>query len=122
VQQQFATVNLATLLEEEGKRSEAIVLLEETGRRRRDLTSLSVTWWMRGRAELARLYRKNGQIREAEAIEAHLLKLLAVADADHLSYWSFELGPELSRAPIEPSCPSCPSRLSCPSSPYFPGR
>jgi hypothetical protein len=34
------------------------------------------------RAHLARLYRKKGQIREAEAVEAHLLKLLAVADPD----------------------------------------
>jgi Domain of unknown function (DUF1897) len=38
---------------------------------------------MRGRAQLAALYRKNGQIREAEAVEAQLLKLLAVADADY---------------------------------------
>jgi Flp pilus assembly protein TadD len=38
---------------------------------------------MRGRAQLARLYRKNGQFREAEAIEAQLLKLLAVADPDY---------------------------------------
>ena len=39
--------------------------------------------WPRDRAQLARLYRKNGQEAEARAIESHLLKLLAVADADH---------------------------------------
>lgn len=32
---------------------------------------------MLSRAHLARLYRKKGRIRDAEAVEAHLLKLLA---------------------------------------------
>jgi hypothetical protein len=81
---QFAAFNLATILETEGKRSEAIALLEEAGRRRRDLNALNgVTRWMRGRALLARLYRLNGQAPEAEAVEAHLRKLLALADPDH---------------------------------------
>jgi serine/threonine-protein kinase len=81
---QSTAVNLATILEADGKRSEAIALLEEAGRRRRDLTVFnSLSLWMRGRAQLARLYRKNGQFREAEAIEAQLLKLLAVADPDY---------------------------------------
>lgn len=38
--------------------------------------------WMINRAHLARLCRKNGQPLEAEAVEAHLLKLLAGADPD----------------------------------------
>jgi hypothetical protein len=33
--------------------------------------------------QLARLYRKNHQVREAEAVEAHLRTLLAVADPDY---------------------------------------
>jgi tetratricopeptide (TPR) repeat protein len=78
-----AALNLATIMEADGKRSEAIALLEEAGRRRRDLGTGALTSWMRSRAHLARLYRKNGQIREAEAVEAQLLKLLAVADPDY---------------------------------------
>jgi hypothetical protein len=39
--------------------------------------------WLRSYAQLARLYRKTGQDQKAIAVENRLLKLLAVADADH---------------------------------------
>jgi hypothetical protein len=39
--------------------------------------------WLRANAQLASLYRRNGQEEKARAIEARLLKLLAHADADH---------------------------------------
>jgi hypothetical protein len=42
-----------------------------------------LTRWLEGRAQLARLYRKNGQVREAEAVEAQMSKLLALADPDY---------------------------------------
>jgi len=42
-----------------------------------------VTYWIHARDVLARLYRKAGRIEEARAIDAELLGLLAVADADH---------------------------------------
>ena len=35
------------------------------------------------RNQLANLYRSMGRAKEADAIDAELLKLLAVADADH---------------------------------------
>jgi hypothetical protein len=49
---------------------------------------------MLNRARLARLYRKTGNVGKAEGVEAHLLKLLALADPD------FPLLQERSR-PIE---------------------
>jgi tetratricopeptide (TPR) repeat protein len=39
--------------------------------------------WLTSKAQLARLYRKNGQEQKARVVEARLLKMLAVADADH---------------------------------------
>jgi hypothetical protein len=54
--------------------------------------------WLRTSAQLARLYRKNGQGEKARAIEAQLSKLLAEADAGH------PLVVELarSRVPVDP--------------------
>lgn len=43
----------------------------------------SVNRWIRTSAQLARLYRKNGEDAKAQSIEAQLLKLLAAADQDH---------------------------------------
>ena len=39
--------------------------------------------WIQSRAQLAGLYRKSGQEVQARALEAQLLKLLELADADH---------------------------------------
>jgi hypothetical protein len=43
----------------------------------------TVSRWIRTSAQLARLYRNNGQEAKARALEAYVLKLLAQADADH---------------------------------------
>lgn len=43
----------------------------------------TVPYWIRNRLELARLYRGVGRVEDARAIEADLLKLLALADSDH---------------------------------------
>jgi len=70
---------------------EAIAVLEETGANRASVAigSIGASFanplndWVHGRVQLARLYRKNHQVREAEAVEAHLRTLLAVADPDY---------------------------------------
>ena len=87
---QYATPILAQALEATGRVSEAIAILEESGGNRAlvAMGNMSgfyapINRWMRNRAQLARLYRKNGQLREAEIVEAHLLKLLALADPDY---------------------------------------
>ena len=85
-QGQWAAPKLAEALEKAHRLPEAIAILEEAGARRNEVTiggTYRIDWWMRHRSQLARLYRKNGQTREAEAVEAHLLKLLTVADQDY---------------------------------------
>ena len=67
-----------------GNPSEAIDVLKASGENR---VAMALGWggahnWVLDRAQLARLYRKSGQEAEARAIESHLLKLLALADAD----------------------------------------
>ena len=87
---QYAVPILAQALEATGTVSDAIAILEEAGENRvlvvvgNMATPLDnpLNRWMRGRAQLARLYRKNGQLREAEGVETHLRKLLALADPD----------------------------------------
>jgi serine/threonine-protein kinase len=83
---QWAAPKLAEALEQTHRLREAIAILEEAGQRRSEVAAFGmnrIDWWMRHRAQLARLYRKNGQLREAEAVEAHLRTLLAVADPDY---------------------------------------
>jgi hypothetical protein len=80
---QYTVSIFVRALEKAGHIDEAIAVLEEAGAMRGAIAvSGSPATWMAGRADLARLYRKIGRSREAEAIETHLLKLLAVADAD----------------------------------------
>jgi serine/threonine-protein kinase len=79
----YAISVFARALEANRQLDEAIAILSESGRLRGEAAALfTVDSWMLHRAELARLYRKKGQLREAEAVEAHLLKLLAAADPD----------------------------------------
>ena len=80
---QYTVSILARAWEASGHFEKAVAVLAEDGERRGEVAVQgSPATWMAGRAHLARLYRKIGRGREAEAIEAHLLKLLAVADAD----------------------------------------
>jgi hypothetical protein len=44
---------------------------------------VALVYWIHARDELAELYRQTGRVEEAEAIDAELLKLLAVADREH---------------------------------------
>jgi hypothetical protein len=83
-QGQFLASHLAAALESVGRVPEAIAELERVGPDRVGIVSQNTLGrWLRGRAQLARLYRKNGQDKEARELEADLLKLLAMADADH---------------------------------------
>ncbi len=77
---------LAGALRSTGDLNGAIAVLERTSAepRWRSSTSWSLGFvWMKMRADLAELYREAGRFDEAEAIEAHLGQLLAVADEDH---------------------------------------
>jgi tetratricopeptide (TPR) repeat protein len=81
---QNAASAFASALESVGRFSEAIDEIERAGTDRADIVSgNTLGLWLHGRAQLARLYRKNGQNDRAREVEAHLLKLLAMADADH---------------------------------------
>jgi serine/threonine-protein kinase len=80
---QYTISILVRALEKAGHVDEAIDVLEEAGATRGVVAVAgSPATWMTGRAHLARLYRKTGRGREAEAVEAHLLKLLAHADSN----------------------------------------
>jgi len=83
-QGQYAAMKLAQGLETLGNLPEAIRTLEDATRDRVGVTiGNSVNRWVRTSAQLARLYRKNGQEPKAQTIETQLLKLLAAADQDH---------------------------------------
>lgn len=79
---QWPAQKLAEAWEALGDTPKAIAVLEETGERPPTLLAAR-HMWLGSKAQLARLYRKNGQERKARAIEDRLLKMLAVADADH---------------------------------------
>jgi ATP/maltotriose-dependent transcriptional regulator MalT len=83
-QGQYAAVKLAAALEAVGNLTEAISTLEQAVEDRVGVTiGNSPNRWLRTRAQLARLYRKNGHDDKARTVESHLLKLLAAAESDH---------------------------------------
>jgi tetratricopeptide (TPR) repeat protein len=76
---------LASLLEESGSRGAALRVLQRasTFRDRAHRESRHIGYfWMRVQKRLADLYRTLGRNREAEAVEADLLRVLATADPD----------------------------------------
>lgn len=80
----FAAMQLADTLVANGNLAEAIATLEEAvSDRVAVIASNTPNRWLRANAQLASLYRRNGQEDKARAIEARLLKLLAHADAAH---------------------------------------
>ena len=81
---QLGLESLAAALETRGETRRAVQVLEQASHTKY-LSALSPSgaYWMRNRNRLARLYRKVGRESEARAIEADLLKLLALADDDH---------------------------------------
>ncbi len=77
---------LASALARRGDLAGAIGVLEEGSKWKRHAALNFVSngaFWTRNQLLLARLYRRGGRSSEAQRIEAELLKLLAVADADH---------------------------------------
>ena len=80
----FAATQLAEALAANGDLAEAIATLEQTvSDRVATISSNTPNRWLRTRAQLASLYRRNGQEGQARMIEAQLAKLLAHADVDH---------------------------------------
>ena len=80
----FAAMQLADAVAANGHLAEGIATLEETvSDRVAVIPSNTPNRWLRAKAQLASLYRRNGQEEQARMIEAQLAKLLAHADADH---------------------------------------
>ena len=80
----FAAMKLAEALSAQGNLLEAVATLEEAvSDRVAVIDSNTPNLWLRANAQLASLYRRNGQDDRARATEARLLKLLQHADADH---------------------------------------
>jgi tetratricopeptide (TPR) repeat protein len=80
----FAAMQMADALAANGNLAEAIATLEEAVSDRVAVISRNTpNRWLRATAQLASLYRRNGQGDQARAIEVRLSKLLAHADADH---------------------------------------
>ncbi len=82
----LASESLAAALKEKGDLPRAIEVLERASEARFQAVvsnSGAGVYWLRNRFELARLYRDIGRVEDARAIEAELLKLLALADREH---------------------------------------
>ena len=80
----FAAMQLADALAANGNLAEAITTLEGTlSDRVAVISSNTPNRWLRANAQLASLYRRNGQEEHARTIEAQLAKLLAHADTGH---------------------------------------
>ena len=84
----WAASTLATALDQVGNRSEAIKVLQDAVSTR--LSALGpahdasgIVSWMQASAQLAQLYREDGQAERARPIEDDLLKFLALADPDY---------------------------------------
>jgi DNA-binding winged helix-turn-helix (wHTH) protein/tetratricopeptide (TPR) repeat protein len=74
--------SLAAAYEREGDLSSALRVLEEAARGD-EISNPPRVFWLRVKAQLARLYRKLGRVEDAQKVEAELLRLLAYADEDH---------------------------------------
>jgi hypothetical protein len=77
---------LASALAGQGDLDGAIRVLEFLSKQKRQVAFYIVSngaFWEKNQLLLARLYRKAGRATDAQRIEEELLKLLAVADADH---------------------------------------
>lgn len=80
----FAATHLADALASQGRLGEAIqTLAQAVSDRVAAIASNTPHRWLRANAQLASLYRRNGQEDQAQVIEAQLATLLAQADADH---------------------------------------
>jgi tetratricopeptide (TPR) repeat protein len=81
----IAATSYATALERQGDLAGAAKVLEKLGGERIYLyarLSSPIPFWLRSRPVLARIYRALGRSAEADAVEAELRRLLAVADPD----------------------------------------
>jgi hypothetical protein len=80
------TETLARAAEHEGDRASAIKVLEQAaplGERAYQEATAAGFYWMRGQKLLADLYRKDGHVEKAQAIERDLLARLNGADPDY---------------------------------------
>jgi serine/threonine-protein kinase len=76
--------SLAAALVRKGDVPRAIQVLERKSDRRDSVTrGTTAAFWLRNRLQLAKLYRRVDRVEDAEAVEAELSTLLALADADH---------------------------------------
>ena len=72
-----------------GDTMRAIQVLEDATNDRSQLAAAAfdhrggVAYWIVVRNELAELYDASGRVKQAKAVDAELMKLLAVADEDH---------------------------------------
>ena len=80
-----AARKLAEALVQNGEIERAVEILEtQSARRNETLSGASSGYeWLRVRAQLAKVYRLDGRVADAEAVEAQLETLLATADEDH---------------------------------------
>jgi predicted Zn-dependent protease len=82
----LASESLANVLVRDGNVHRSIEVLERASSQKfragvgRDAAA---PYWLSNRLGLARLYRRVGRVEEAQAVEADLLRLLALGDADH---------------------------------------
>lgn len=75
---------LAEALAKRGDGARAIQVLErDADRFSAVIGGTTGAYWLRNRWQLAKLYRGAGRVNDAQAIEADLSKLLALADPDH---------------------------------------
>jgi hypothetical protein len=76
--------SLAAALAKSGDAPRAIeALVRYPDRRDAVISGNTGAYWLRNRLQLAKLYRSVGRVEDARAVEAELLKLLALADPDH---------------------------------------
>jgi tetratricopeptide (TPR) repeat protein len=76
--------SLATAFLEKADIPRAIEVLERRADRRDAVVSGSTgAYWLRNRLQLAKLYRRAGRSKDAQAVEAELSRLLMLADTDH---------------------------------------
>lgn len=81
----LAAESLATVLEGANREGEALEVLEAAtaDEPRYALTGTSGAFWLRVLGRLSRTYREAGRLKDADAVDDRLRRLLAHADSDH---------------------------------------